>query len=864
MGTRNDCRQRIHVLITLLLWAAACNSDNPGTSALDSQDSVEGTDAIVTTDGELSDDTADVTDSLAAVDQTSADFGDNPDGIADVVVPGDMTPPNDTNDTNDAVDGGPADIANDMGDTGQPPDCTDDDKCTVSYLDKNTNQCVFASVTCDDGSPCTEDACNPQTGCSFVYTPKEGCCTTAGECNDNNACTTDTCTKFTCQFVLVSQSNCCVADYQCSDLNNCTEDRCVAGTCVNTLIPPPACCVSHADCTNPDNCSFTQCIDGSCQSKTICCFKDTDCGVGNRCANDTCIDGWCTQLPTGAEGCCTVDQTLLAADFEDLTVQGFEWTNTHPDVGWQVTKGPKSDSDGSLYYGSSTAWNYETSTASTGTARSPQFVVPAGVRSTLSLRAYLGVEAGLFYDKLYILIERQDQSTVILWEKAAVSLFQWTDITVPLHAFSGETVRILFKFDTVNSKNNTYDGVYLDDIVVTSNCVPLECTTDNDCDDGVVATLEQCVAGACAYKLHPYYCGEDNTLCNDLNECTYDVCSSMLCAHPPKPACCLTNEECDDGDPCTQDICFVLLAGFCETTQKEDCCMDDAACDDDNPCTADWCPAVGGPCQHDPLPDCCNSNSECSDEQPCTVDQCLANECTFTNLCCATNDDCDDKDDACTTEACVDGMCQFQYVDGPGCCKTVIYEQSFESDLALAGFTVQDDVPQGDLVTWQLSQVVANDGVRSLYYGDPAKKTYQTGSSRNHAEILTAPIILPGAGYIEWSFQVFLANEFSAGEYPNADWDRLTAAVVPQTGEAVVVWDSAWLLPTWWTSGADGKPTGAIWTTVDGIELTPWLDQPVRLMFRFDTKDGSNNDFLGAAIDKLTVTVTCLPAGTAP
>lgn len=849
------------LLCTLFLWIGACGTNNPSAPPTDSQGSVDGTDGVVTTDdGVVLPDLIQVTDGSNPADGGSSDTADlvAEDTQADGSGPTDTQPPMDT------ADGGPLDIIADTADAGPPPDCTDDDKCTVSYLDKNTGRCVFAPVTCDDGSPCTEDNCNPQTGCSFVYTPKDGCCTTAAECNDDNACTTDTCTKFTCQFVLISQSNCCIADYQCSDLNPCTVDTCNAGTCANMLVEPPTCCVSHADCADSDPCSFTQCIDGTCQSKSVCCFQDTDCGENTDCAENRCIDGWCTQLPTGADGCCIAQKPLLTADFEDLSAQGFEWTNTHPTVGWQVLKGPKSDSEGSLYYGSPTAWNYETSTASSGTVRSPELIVPAGVRSTLNVRAYLGVEAGLFYDKLYIVVERSDQSTVIIWEKSAIALFQWTDIAVPLHPFAGETIRILFKFDTVNSKSNAYDGIYLDDIHVASDCVPLECTADTDCDDGIVATQQQCVSGICAYKLHPSYCGENNTLCNDLNECTYDVCASMLCAFPQKPACCLTNEECNDDNPCTQDICFVLLGGTCDYTQKTDCCHVESDCDDNNPCTADWCPGEGEKCQHDPIEGCCMNNSACSDEQPCTVDQCVHNECKFTNLCCATDNDCDDGDDACTTEACIEGMCQFQYVDGPQCCKKVVYEQLFEADSALAGFTLHDDVPAGDAVTWQLSELLPYDGKRSLYYGDDTIGTYQTGSLRNHAEIMTPPIALPGAGYVELSFLVFLANEYSAGGYPNADWDRLTVAVVLPTEETVLLWDSAWLWPTWWVQGADGKPAGAAWTLVDGIELTPWLDQPIRLMFRFDTKDGSNNNFLGAAVDQLTVTVTCLPDNPPP
>src|SRR5439155_941916 len=52
--------------------------------------------------------------------------------------------------------------------------------------------------SCDDGNPCTTDACDPTLGCT--HTPLPGCppCTTPADCNDRNACTTDTCNAGIC------------------------------------------------------------------------------------------------------------------------------------------------------------------------------------------------------------------------------------------------------------------------------------------------------------------------------------------------------------------------------------------------------------------------------------------------------------------------------------------------------------------------------------------------------------------------------------------------------------------------------------------------------------------------------------------
>jgi hypothetical protein len=53
--------------------------------------------------------------------------------------------------------------------------CTTNDTCSVGA-------CIGAPLDCRDGNPCTNDSCNPATGC--VNTNN------TSPCNDGNACTT--------------------------------------------------------------------------------------------------------------------------------------------------------------------------------------------------------------------------------------------------------------------------------------------------------------------------------------------------------------------------------------------------------------------------------------------------------------------------------------------------------------------------------------------------------------------------------------------------------------------------------------------------------------------------------------------------
>ena len=50
-------------------------------------------------------------------------------------------------------------------------DCDDEDACTTDVC--GDGQCVRASVTCFDNNPCTDDSCDPASGC--VFTPNDQC-----------------------------------------------------------------------------------------------------------------------------------------------------------------------------------------------------------------------------------------------------------------------------------------------------------------------------------------------------------------------------------------------------------------------------------------------------------------------------------------------------------------------------------------------------------------------------------------------------------------------------------------------------------------------------------------------------------------
>lgn len=252
------------------------------------------------------------------------------------------------------------------------------------------------------------------------------------------------------------------------------------------------------------------------------------------------------------------------------------------------------------------------------------------------------------------------------------------------------------------------------DTCVNGSCVftPMNCSDNDPC------TVDTCVNGVCTHSPRN---------CDDGNPCTFDFCDNGVCVHE---SICMSNQicvngvcmsapdcfdagDCDDGDPCTIDTC-----------ENGQCVFTPMVCDDDDPCTVDTC--ENGVCVFTP--------NDCDDGDPCTIDTCglitlkgdfngdcinnvddvtafidvlmgvnatpgnlsrgdmngdgstdgrdiqlfidvviLGKECGV-ETCIHTPMVCDDGD-PCTTDACVNGACEFTPIPGCGC--------TFESDCGL-------------------------------------------------------------------------------------------------------------------------------------------------------------------------------------
>jgi len=199
--------------------------------------------------------------------------------------------------------------------------------------------------------------------------------------------------------------------------------------------------------------------------------------------------------------------------------------------------------------------------------------------------------------------------------------------------------------------------------------LPKCCSLDSDCDDGNDCTTEECLNSKCTEPKYKPGCCKDAGQCNDQDPCTIDKCENSKCVYSEKEECCHADNECPAMLDCEIPHC---VNGNCVTELGPDCCYDDGDCDDnDDACTIDKCDA--NHCKY-VLKDevgCCLTSDDCDAVDPCLTAICKPNhECEYSPIpgCCKDDETCDDSDDVCTTDKCVQNVCEHTLTDAENCC----------------------------------------------------------------------------------------------------------------------------------------------------------------------------------------------------
>ncbi|NUN12240.1 MAG: DUF1566 domain-containing protein [Myxococcales bacterium] len=180
--------------------------------------------------------------------------------------------------------------------------CEDNNPCTVEDLCNNGVCTGGKPKTCEDSDECTENGCDPTSGCTFVEISGTACndddlCTTGDickngacvgqesvNCNDDNPCSNDSCKNGVCEYVAVENGAACDDGDACTTDTVCFENICAGGT--------------PLDCSDGNPCMETPCdVDTGCATPIP--LTGTLCDDNNLCTtSESCQNGTCEALTT--------------------------------------------------------------------------------------------------------------------------------------------------------------------------------------------------------------------------------------------------------------------------------------------------------------------------------------------------------------------------------------------------------------------------------------------------------------------------------------------------------------------------------------------------------------------------------------
>ncbi len=412
--------------------------------------------------------------------------------------------------------------------------CTDDNPCTLGDSCADGACVPGLPKACTSGQACVAAACNLATGkCAFTNAP------TGKDCDDGDACTkADGCDGGVCLGSKVT----------CDDNNGCTDDSCKAAVgCVHT--PNTAPCSDGDPCTLGDTCKGAACQSGGAKP----------CDDSNPCTVDAC------DLKTGS---CVADGAPLAGKACDA--DGSVCTVGDACKAGQCAAGPAKVCDDGK------PCTDDTCDAKAGCQTSNNNA--ACDDGDLCTKGDSCKDGGCVAGKPLV-CDDQKPCTV--------------------DACDAKTGACAFAGGPLDGKACDADGS--------------ACTASDACKAG------QCTAGAALD-------------CDDSNGCTTDTCDKAKgCVHTPNTS------GCEDGDLCTVgDAC---KGGKCVAGAKK-------TCDDSNVCTADSCDIQTGSCVNAGGPlagkPCDADGSQCTENDSCKAGKCVAGpakQCDDGNVC--TTDGCD-------------------------------------------------------------------------------------------------------------------------------------------------------------------------------------------------------------------------------
>lgn len=456
-------------------------------------------------------------------------------------------------------------------------DCNDGVACTTDVCGASGCTNTANNALCSDGQFCNGvETCNATTGCQ-PGTPVN--------CADAVSCTTDTCNEVIDQCVHTPNNSLC-SDGQfcngsetcsatagcqagtpvnCADSIPCTSDSCneVTDQCVHT--PNQALCNDNVACTT-DTCTATGCTNLP---------NHAACNDGIACSTDTCTTGGCTHVGNhalcddgqfcngeemcGASGCFGPTTGLVNGTFQGTA--GVGWTTNSPQNGFVVFSGAElnvTGADGPP--GPATTWVGQTAALFTGLLE-------------FELWDYMSSDTG---DWDFPVLVLGNQARGLNHDGTLGPAFalntNGTSGTIN-NASPALMVPVRFRIPVGTGLQVVGFGVHTRDGAAGAGFA----TFDNVYPSGP----DPCFGGACNEAQDACPGCTSNAQCDDQDICTLDLCEMGVCANVSRTRC-DTNR---DGFLNTDDI-LCLLDTFGGRPDSPACGGQPMALRDPAPCTA--------------------------------------------------------------------------------------------------------------------------------------------------------------------------------------------------------------------------------------------------------------------------------------
>ena len=186
--------------------------------------------------------------------------------------------------------------------------CDDGDACTTIDVCKDSQCDGSGELACDDETDCTDNLCDSALGCQYSLSVDETACDDDDVCTTGEACQGGACTP--------------TGSLYCDDGDVCTDDSCDPETgCFTTFNTAP--CEDGNSCTGNDTCDAGSCVPGpwpcddlnpctidDCDSATGCAYvpdNEAACGIlaqttGTECSEGACVPTGCSEGYADADG----------------------------------------------------------------------------------------------------------------------------------------------------------------------------------------------------------------------------------------------------------------------------------------------------------------------------------------------------------------------------------------------------------------------------------------------------------------------------------------------------------------------------------------------------------------------------------